>query len=85
LKLENLYKKCQNTSQQIMIYFYIADLAGLGGQVEGEKTEYAVNCSRQSYGHTFVFSSKLYLADLDLTQEYLDSFRPKAYLKTRIR
>lgn len=53
--------------------------------MEGEKTELAVDCSGQTDGHTFRFSSKLNLEDLDLSQEYLESFRPKAYLKTWIR
>ena len=61
----------------------ILDLLGLGGQVDGRRSEYA---ARNAYTNSsFVLSLTLNLPDLGLTSEYVNTFKPKAYLKAWIR
>lgn len=64
----------------------IPDLSGIGSQVDGRVSEYAAYCTEDNnLEKYFEITTTLNLSDLGLNSQYVDIFKPKAYLKAWIR
>lgn len=67
------------------ILLIFIDLVGLGGQVDGYYQEHAAVCMDTVKIKTYEIKSTLTTKDLNLSQDYINTFKPKAFLKVWIR
>lgn len=66
----------------------IPDLSGIGSQVDGRTAENAAHCTDDHDNNSEKYlemTTTLNPNDLGLNSQYVDKFKPKAYLKAWIR